>query len=420
MIRTHHSARRLLLAFALAMPVACDSPASPTEVATVVVTPANQTLHSLGETTALTALAKDARDYDLDGRAITWTSSATNVVSVESGTATAVNNGEAVITATIDGVSASTKVYVDQVVTSLEMTPTQLTLQSLGEITRLTARPKDSRGNLVEGKVLAWTSSAPAIVAANTSGGVMAVANGSAIIAASVDGIAATSTVTVSQVPAKLAFVTQPITMYNGVTMPKVEVQVRDALGALVPDASNDVTIALVGVPGVTPLTGTTQVSAAAGVASFTSLAIGTPATSYTFSATSPNLAAATSVPFEVMNVPIRADSVKLAGSTIKVGGTLNYTIWITNGEGKNAAPVIVQAYIIQGPYNNAAGGTNVIGCTATGGVVAPGTCRTTASLNATIGTYTGGPAMVKIELQEGTTLRSTLTIPVTIVPIVP
>ena len=185
------------------------------------------------------------------------------------------------------------------------------------------------------------------------------------------------------------------------------------SLGSLVANATNDVTISLAG----SSLEDTTQVAAAAGVASFTTLAVATPATGYTFTASSANLAAATSMAFEIMNVPIRADSVKLSATTIKIGGSINYTTWITNGEGKNATLVGVQAYILQGVITNAAGGTSVIGCTATAGVVAAGTCKTVASMNASIGTYVAGAATVKIRVPEGQTLRNTFTFPVTMVP---
>src|SRR4051812_17119173 len=117
-------ARGLILAFTLALPVACGDPAvAPVYVATVVVTPANQTLHSLGETVQLTAVAKDAEGNPIEGRGITWTSGTTNVVAVAGSTAEAVNNGEAIITATVDGIAGSTKVYVDQVVTTVEVAP---------------------------------------------------------------------------------------------------------------------------------------------------------------------------------------------------------------------------------------------------------------------------------------------------------
>jgi hypothetical protein len=387
-------------------------------VASVVVAPGNRTLHSLGETVQLTATVKDAAGNTIEGRAVTWTTANANVATVTSGALVqAVNEGESVITATVDGVSGNTKVFIEQLVTAIEIVPAQIDLHSFDEVGHFTATPRDALGHVVEGRVLSWASSAPAIVGANTSGGVIAVANGTATIAVSLDGIAATGTVNVAQTPAKLAFVTQPLATQNGVTMPKVDVQVRDALGTLVADATNQVTLALAAVPGITPLTGTTQVAATAGVASFTTLAIGTPATGYTFVATASGLTPVSSNAFEIMNVPIRADSVKLADNTIKINGTLNYTVWITNGEGKNATQVGVQAWILQGQFTNAAGGTNVIGCTAAGGVVAAGTCRTDASLNATVGTFVAGPATVRIDFNEGGALRGSFTFPITIVP---
>ena len=264
---------------------------------------------------------------------------------------------------------------------------------------------------------MSWASSAPTIVGANTSGGVIAVANGTATVTASMDGVVGTGTVNVVQTAKKLTFDAAPLTTQNGVAIPAVVVRVRDSLGTVVASATNDVSLALSTNPAGATLSGTTTVNAVNGVATFNGLSIDKPATGYRLTAGSGTLAVAKTGDFEIMNVPIRADSVKLAGTTIKIAGSLNYTTWITNGEGKSATVVGVQAYILQGAFTNAAGGTNVIGCTATSGVVAPGTCKTDASLNATVGTFVAGPATVKIEFHEGQTLRGTFTFPVTIVP---
>jgi uncharacterized protein YjdB len=83
-------------------------------VATVTVTPANPQLVE-GRTVQLTATARDAAGNIITGRTVTWTSSNTNVATVDaSGRVTAVRKGRATITATVDGVSGTSLVEVDR------------------------------------------------------------------------------------------------------------------------------------------------------------------------------------------------------------------------------------------------------------------------------------------------------------------
>src|SRR3990167_4867188 len=79
----------------------------PVAVATVGVTPAGATL-AVGEATQLTATTRDASGNALTGRSVAWTSGASGVASVSSsGLVTAVGPGQAMITATSEGKSAS-------------------------------------------------------------------------------------------------------------------------------------------------------------------------------------------------------------------------------------------------------------------------------------------------------------------------
>src|SRR4051812_19663600 len=259
------AARGLLL---LCVPVffaACTEATGPAAVATVVIAPGNQTLHSLGETVQLTATVKDAEGNTIEGREVTWTTANELVATVTTGALVqAVNEGETVITATADGISATTKVFISQVVTSIDVSPAQIDLHSFGEVARFTATPRDALGHVVEGRVTSWVSSAPAIVGANTSGGVIAVADGSATVAASLDGIAGTGTVNVVQTPKQLTFDAGPIATQNGVVLPGITVRVRDSLGIVVAKATNGVSLALTTNPAGATLSGTTTVSAIA------------------------------------------------------------------------------------------------------------------------------------------------------------
>ncbi len=87
-------------------------------VASVVVTPGNATLVSLGETAQLTASARDGSGNTISGKTFTWSSSDASIATVNtSGLVTSVANGSVTITATTDGISGSGSVTVAYVFT---------------------------------------------------------------------------------------------------------------------------------------------------------------------------------------------------------------------------------------------------------------------------------------------------------------
>jgi hypothetical protein len=91
-----------------------------TNVATVAVSATASTLDALGANAQFTAVARDGTGGTL-AVPITWSSSDTSVVRIDSltGQAAAVGNGTAVITATAEGVQGSTLLSVSQVATQL-------------------------------------------------------------------------------------------------------------------------------------------------------------------------------------------------------------------------------------------------------------------------------------------------------------
>ena len=298
---------------------------------------------------------------------------------------------------------------------AIALTVAKSNLVSFGETSQLLAR--DENGAAVA-KPVTWTSSAPAIATVSDAGVVTALANGSATITAKVDSLSATTTITVAQVAAKLGFVGKPGTTQFGVTLPAVVVQVQDANGNLVSEATNSISVAIEANPANGVLAGSTQAAAANGVASFNTLAIDKAAVGYTLTATAAGLSAATSPAFEIMEVAIRIDSVKLASSSVKIGASTAYSIWITNGSGRNLTSVLIQGYILQNNTVNGAGGLAALGCgSATAGTIVPGTCKMDWALYASNGTYTAGAATAKIDLQEGSTPRGSKTLPVTMTP---
>ncbi|MBI3792337.1 MAG: Ig-like domain-containing protein [Gemmatimonadetes bacterium] len=105
--------RALALAVAGSVLSACGGGGTdprPVAVASVSVSPPTATL-AVGATQQLTAVTRDANGNVLNGRAVTWSSSATAVATVSaSGLVSAIGSGSATITATAEGVPGSATV----------------------------------------------------------------------------------------------------------------------------------------------------------------------------------------------------------------------------------------------------------------------------------------------------------------------
>jgi uncharacterized protein YjdB len=174
-------------------------------VDTVIVDPGGGTLLE-GTQLPLTATPLDSVGNVLSGRTITWATSDGAIATVNgSGVVSAVLEGDAIITATADGKQGSARVKVSKVpVASVSVSPTAPTL-SVGGTLQLTATPRDSAGNPLNGRNVSWGTSAPSVATVNGSGRVSAVAPGTATITATSGTQAGASVVTV--IPAPVASV---------------------------------------------------------------------------------------------------------------------------------------------------------------------------------------------------------------------
>jgi len=170
-------------------------------VASVTVAPATGTL-GVGATLLLTATTKDSAGNILTGRSITWASGTPAVATVSAGVVSGVAAGSAIITATSEGHAGTSSISVTAVpVASVTVAPATKTLR-IGATVQLTVTTKDSAGNVLTGRSIAWSSSAPAVATVSVSGGlVTAVAVGSATITATSEGKSGTSAITVTVVP---------------------------------------------------------------------------------------------------------------------------------------------------------------------------------------------------------------------------
>src|SRR5438552_1524824 len=103
------------MAFSHRHPLRVIALAALTVAAAVGVTPATATGQA-GQTVQLTATPKDANGRALSGRAVSWSSSNTSVVTVSNaGVVSAVTLGSATITATSEGKSGTSSITVTNI-----------------------------------------------------------------------------------------------------------------------------------------------------------------------------------------------------------------------------------------------------------------------------------------------------------------
>jgi uncharacterized protein YjdB/alpha-tubulin suppressor-like RCC1 family protein len=181
---------------------------NPIPIASVEVTPVLDTLLPT-QTVQLAAQPRSATNAALTGRVVTW-SSLNEAVATVSGTGlvTAVGAGTATIRATSEGViGPATIVVVPVPVASVHVTPAGDTIL-IGATTQLAAEARDSAGGVLAGRAIAWSSTAVGTATVSGTGLVTGVGAGTALIVATSEGRADTSTVLVSPLPVESVSVT--------------------------------------------------------------------------------------------------------------------------------------------------------------------------------------------------------------------
>jgi uncharacterized protein YjdB len=182
--------------------------AAPVPVASVTVSLAASSL-TIGQKTQGTAVLKDAGGAVLTGRALAWSSSNTAVATVDqAGSVTAVGNGSTSITVQSEGKSGSASLAVQAAPAVVKTVTVTLNPTSVlvGATAQATAVARDSAGAVITGRAVTWSVSAGASNA-SLSGGTAATttatgnAAGSATVAASVDGVSGSATLTVTAPP---------------------------------------------------------------------------------------------------------------------------------------------------------------------------------------------------------------------------
>ena len=176
-------------------------------VASVLVSLASSSL-AVGSTTQATATTRDANEFIVTGRTVSWSSDNTQVATVgsASGVVTAVGAGSANIIATSEGQAGSAAVTVfSEPVASVTVSLASSTI-GVGRTTQATATPKDANGNVLVGRSVTWSSDNNSVATVTTTGmvagfataAVIGVTIGSASITATSEGQSGSAGITVA------------------------------------------------------------------------------------------------------------------------------------------------------------------------------------------------------------------------------
>ena len=177
-------------------------------VASVQVQPGTLALTD-GQTAELQAQPLDGNGKPLVGRVVLWFTNNASVATVTAtGVVTAQSPGNAIITATSEGKSATSTVTVSAPTpNAVVLTPAQLLVQE-GSTAQLSAQVLDNLGRVMPNAVVTYATSNAAIATVNASGVVTAVAAGKVTITGSSSGKTGTAEVTVTPVPVASVTVT--------------------------------------------------------------------------------------------------------------------------------------------------------------------------------------------------------------------
>ncbi|HZU23587.1 MAG TPA: Ig-like domain-containing protein, partial [Terriglobales bacterium] len=133
---------------------------------------------------------KNSSGTVLAGGVLSWTSSATNVATIDSaGIATGVAPGSTQITAAAEGVTSTavTLTVTANVATVTISAPSNSV--AVGSTLQFSATAKDSSGNVIQNAVFQWASNASSIATIDNNGLVTGVSHGTVIITASSGGV---------------------------------------------------------------------------------------------------------------------------------------------------------------------------------------------------------------------------------------
>ena len=203
----------------------------PLPVATVQVDPSWVGIE-VGGGAVLAATLIDVAGNTVTGREVVWSSSNTNVATIDqSGYVTGVGvGGPITVTATSEGRSGSAQVVVVRPsVQSVFVTPRESNL-NVGETVQLSAQVYASAGHQLTDRAVTWISGDEAVATVSPSGRVTAHADGAVVIQAVVEGVIGTGFVYVTADVASITISPPSLTLTQGESG-SLTADLRDANG---------------------------------------------------------------------------------------------------------------------------------------------------------------------------------------------
>lgn len=213
----------------------CKVADDPPKVASIIGLNATDSVR-LGKTINLQVEARDAAGNKLTGRKLDWSSFNPQVATVDAnGNVTGVLLGSSLITVRADAAVAQTTVLVQPLVASVVLSPSSQSLP-VGSSRALTVAVSDKDGRAIQGRVIIFSSSNPAIATVTSTGTIAGISVGRAVISAfaAQDQVTGTATVDVVQVPVQSIAISPAgaQTVFQGLTL---------QLAATVKDGNNNI-----------------------------------------------------------------------------------------------------------------------------------------------------------------------------------
>src|SRR6185437_5951623 len=222
-------------------------------VATVTVRPAGQASGDsaisavVGSQLQLSAILQDVDRNTLTGHVASWSTSDSTIGTVSAaGLLNVIKAGSVTITATSEGRSGSLRVAASQAAVA------SITLGgdwpfAANATSQFFAEAKDANGNVLTGRMISWTSSAPSVATIAQDGRLSGVAAGTTTITATSEGISASAVITVTPAPAATQLILlspQPLLERSRVAFPApTVVALADSVGNVVREAGKVITV---------------------------------------------------------------------------------------------------------------------------------------------------------------------------------
>ena len=295
---------------------------TPAPVATVTVALAPGSITAVGMSQA-TATTLDANGNTLTGRVVTWSSGNNAVATVDAqGAVTAVTVGTASITATSEGKTGSATITVTQAPVATVTVSLAASSINAVQTTQATATLFDSKGRILIGRTIAWSSDNTALAAVSPSTGlVTAVSAGTANIVATSEGKTGSATLTVTPAPVATVTVSAPTTQMTAGATQQLTATIKDANGNVLTGRT---------ITWASSNTSVLTVSASGSPATVTAVGVG----AATITAMSESVSSSPTPTITVNPIPVASVTVSLAPTSITAVGTSQATATTLDANG--------------------------------------------------------------------------------------